>query len=118
MNFDDIRGILDLVKEHELAEFELEVEGIKIKVRKSGGTPVLGVTAGSAYAVPLPAVAMPAAAAGAAPMTRPVEARSAAELAEPGGADLAIVTSPIVGTFYAAPEPNAPPWVQTGARGK
>jgi acetyl-CoA carboxylase biotin carboxyl carrier protein len=118
MNFDDIRGILDLVKEHELAEFELEVEGFKIKVRKPGGTPALGVPAGIAYASPLPSMALPAPASGGAPAARPADARASADLADPAGADLAIVTSPIVGTFYHAPEPNAPPFVEKGARVK
>ena len=41
MDFDDIRKILDLVREHDLAEFELERDGLKIRVRKAG--PVISV---------------------------------------------------------------------------
>ena len=37
MNIEEIRNILDLVKQHDLSEFELETEGLKIKVRKTGG---------------------------------------------------------------------------------
>jgi acetyl-CoA carboxylase biotin carboxyl carrier protein len=65
--------------------------------------------------VPLPAVAMPATAPPPAP--RPVEARSSAE-ADAANADLAIVKSPIVGTFYRSPEPAAPPFVEKGMRVK
>ena len=36
MNVDEIRAILDLVREHELAEFELEIEGMTLKVKKAG----------------------------------------------------------------------------------
>jgi acetyl-CoA carboxylase biotin carboxyl carrier protein len=113
MDLDDIRSILGLVKEHDLSEFELEVDNLKIKVRKSGGTHVVQAPAMAAYP-PLPAVAL--AAGGAAP--RPVEARPDAGAAVAADADLAIVTSPIVGTFYRAPEPGAPPFVETGGRVK
>jgi acetyl-CoA carboxylase biotin carboxyl carrier protein len=112
MDLDDIRNILALVKEHDLSEFELEVDSLKIKVRKAGGAHVVHAPALPPYG-PLPAVAMT----GAAPAPRPVEARS--EPAEPSeGADLAIVTSPIVGTFYRAAEPGAPAFVEKGARVK
>jgi acetyl-CoA carboxylase biotin carboxyl carrier protein len=113
MDLDDIRSILDLVKEHDLSEFELEVDSLKIKVRKSGGPHAIHAPAFPQYA-PLPAVAM--AGAGAAP--RPVEARADAGAAVEADADLAMVTSPIVGTFYRAPEPGAPPFVEKGARVK
>jgi acetyl-CoA carboxylase biotin carboxyl carrier protein len=113
MDLDDIRNILDLVKEHDLSEFELEVDSLKIKVRKSGGPHAIHAPAFPQYA-PLPAVAM--AGAGAAP--RPVEARADAGAAVEADADLAMVTSPIVGTFYRAPEPGAPPFVEKGARVK
>jgi acetyl-CoA carboxylase biotin carboxyl carrier protein len=113
MDLDDIRSILGLVKEHDLSEFELEVDNLKIKVRKSGGTHVVQAPVMAAYP-PLPAVAL--AAGGAAP--RAVEARPDAGAAVAADADLAIVTSPIVGTFYRAPEPGAPPFVETGARVK
>jgi len=114
MNVDDLRSILDLVKEHDLSEFELEQDGLKIKVRKSGGAHAVQMPGAAAYA-PLPAVALPAAAA---PLhaPRPVEARQAAEAA--ADADLAIVKSPIVGTFYRSSEPGAPPFVEQGTRVK
>ena len=38
MDFDEINHILDMVREHELSEFELEREGFKIRIKK--GTPV------------------------------------------------------------------------------
>ncbi len=57
MDLDDIRRILDLVKEHDLSEFELEVDSLKVKVRKSGGTHVIHAPAMAPYP-PLPAVAM------------------------------------------------------------
>ena len=64
----------------------------------------------SAAAAPKPAAAAPAAAAPAA-QTQPatVEARAAAE-------GLLTVTAPLLGTFYVAPEPGAPPFTHVGAK--
>ena len=111
MDLDDIRSILELVKEHDLSEFELEVDSLKIKVRKSGGSHVIQAPVLPPWA-PLPAVAM----AGGAAAPRPVEPRPDAAVA--ADADLAMVTSPIVGTFYRASEPGAPPFVERGTRVK
>ena len=55
MNLDDIKQILDLVREHDLAEFELERDGLKVRVRKAGQQVAL-----VAPAATMP-VAMPAA---------------------------------------------------------
>jgi len=112
MDLEDIRSILDLVKEHDLSEFELEVDSLKIKVRKSGGPHVIPPPPRAVP--PLPAVVM----AGAAHAPRPVEPRPDPGVALAADADLAIVTSPIVGTFYRAPEPGAPAFVEKGTRVK
>jgi acetyl-CoA carboxylase biotin carboxyl carrier protein len=111
MDLDDIRNILTLVKEHDLSEFELEVDSLKIKVRKSGGPHAIAAL--GPYP-PLPAVVM----AGAATAPRPVEPRTEAGAPLVADADLAIVTSPIVGTFYRASEPGAPAFVEQGTRVK
>src|ERR1044072_2256619 len=70
MNVDVIKQILDLMREHELAEFELEQEGLKIRVRKQGNTPVFTMPAPTLPAVAMTAAPMPvrsATAAGASP---------------------------------------------------
>ena len=106
MNLDDIRKVLDLVREHDLAEFELEQDGLKVRVRKAGHDLQIVAPAPVAMAPapsPVP-VAVPAAAA-------PV----AAEEPSPE-VDLGIVKSPIVGTFYRAPEPGAPNFVEVGSQ--
>jgi acetyl-CoA carboxylase biotin carboxyl carrier protein len=113
MDLDDIRNILALVKEHDLHEFELEVDNLKIKVRKSGAMQVVHAPAHPTYA-PLPAVAL----AGGAPAPRAAAGRDGGGAGLAADADLAIVTSPIVGTFYRASEPGAPPFVEKGARVK
>ena len=37
MDFDEIKQILDMMREHDLAEFELEQEGVKVRLRKNSG---------------------------------------------------------------------------------
>src|SRR5262245_20125494 len=107
MNLDDIRQILDLVREHELTEFEIERDGLKVRIRKAGGevtfvAPAAPVVAAAPAAAPASAPAA-AAATPAAGVPAPVDA-----------VDLAIIKSPIVGTFYRAPEPGAPNFVEVG----
>ena len=103
MDFEEIKQILALVKEHELAEFELAHQDFKIRIRKDTVVQTL-------VAAPLPVAALAQAVAPAAP--------SPAAPAPPAveeGDELAVVKSPIVGTFYRSPEPGAPAFVDVGA---
>jgi acetyl-CoA carboxylase biotin carboxyl carrier protein len=109
MNLDEIRQILELMREHALAEFEIEQDGFKLRLRKDSGAAGLSAlvsappdSAGPPAPSPAPAAAEPA---------RPAEPEPA-EVVE----ELAVVKSPIVGTFYRAPDPNAPPFVEVGDR--
>ena len=117
MDFSDIERILELVRVHDLAEFELERDGLKLRVRKAGGPPTFHATpmqmmpVAAPQAMPLPlAAAAPAAPAEAAPPVR-------ADI-ELDSVELAVVKSPIVGTFYRCPEPGAPSFVEIGQRVK
>ena len=105
MNLDDIRQILDLFREHDLAEFERERDGLKVRVRKEVHEVTL-VSPAPAVAMPVPAVAA------AAPLAPAPAAVPGAQPEEP--VDLAIIKSPIVGTFYRAPEPGARNFVEVG----
>jgi acetyl-CoA carboxylase biotin carboxyl carrier protein len=106
MDLEDIRQILDLVREHELAEFELERDGLKVRIRKAGGEVTLVAPTAPAFAAPV-AAAVPGAPAG-----QPAGVPSVPEAA--AAVDLAMIKSPIVGTFYRAPEPGAPNFVEVG----
>jgi acetyl-CoA carboxylase biotin carboxyl carrier protein len=111
MDFSDIEKILALVRDHELAEFELERDGLKVRVRKAG--------APTFHAVAQPApIAMPAHAPAALPAAAPVAAPAAARAEDAESLELAVVKSPIVGTFYRCPEPGAPSFVEVGQRVK
>ena len=111
MNVDAIKQILDLVREHELTEFELEQAGVKLRVRKQGAAPPVPA--------PLPQVMAPLPAPVAAPLVAAVPTAvpaPAAPAEEP--LELSIVTSPIVGTFYRSPDPSSPAFVEVGQRVK
>jgi acetyl-CoA carboxylase biotin carboxyl carrier protein len=114
MDLNQLRELLDLVREHELAEFEIEHDGLRLKVRKNGGAPALPAPAGlPADVVPAsttaPLAAAPAAGAAAAPPApAPAGEETETEI------ELAVVKSPIVGTFYRSPEPGASSFVEVG----
>jgi acetyl-CoA carboxylase biotin carboxyl carrier protein len=112
-----IKLLLELVREHELAEFELEQEGIKIRVRKQGAVHTLSAPA---VMMPAPPALTLAPAAPAASLPAPPLAAApgggGAVLEDPEALELAVVTSPIVGTFYRAPDPSSPPFVEIGQK--
>ena len=116
MDFSDIEKILALVREHDLAEFELERDGLKVRVRKAG--------APTFHAAPMPmmpaSAPAPAVAPAAPPALPPATAASGRVQVEDADAslELAVVKSPIVGTFYRSPEPGAPSFVEIGQRVK
>src|SRR5436309_6485254 len=113
MDLDEIKQILDLVREHELSEFEIEHDGLRLKIRKDAN----GAHLMSLPSPVVPAVVMPSVGGAAAPA--PVAASGAPAAATDAGADseieLAVVKSPIVGTFYRSPEPGAASFVDVGS---
>jgi acetyl-CoA carboxylase biotin carboxyl carrier protein len=109
MDLDEIRKILDMMREHELTEFELEREGVTLRLRKSGQPQW------PAHMPQMPPMTYaPPPSHGAAAGGAPSPAESAILTPANEDVDLAIVKSPIVGTFYRAAEPGAPPFVETG----
>jgi acetyl-CoA carboxylase biotin carboxyl carrier protein len=110
MTIDELKTILEMVREHELVEFELERNGMKLRVRKDGSGLHVGAPA------PVPAAMPPGAPVMLAPAVPPVPAPGAGAALQPEDAvELAVVTSPIVGTFYRSPSPGAPSFVEVGA---
>jgi acetyl-CoA carboxylase biotin carboxyl carrier protein len=115
MDFSDIERILELVQQHDLIEFELEKEGLKVRVRKGGGPVLQPLHPGTVLPTMNPAAAAPPISAAQTPA-----ASGPAAALEPldDALELAVVKSPIVGTFYRAPEPGAQPFVEIGERVK
>ena len=100
MNQREIRRLADLLRDYSLTEVEVEREGVRIRLRRDLAPPAVP----SAGPVPAPLTAATAPA--------PQEAPAARE------AHLLTVEAPMVGTFYRAPSPDAPPFVREGDRVK
>ncbi len=108
MDFDAITRILELVREHDLNELEVELDGLRLRVRKDGPVVAPAMHVGQ---VPLPgAAAVPTA-----PATGPGPVPAEAEVED---LELTVVKSPIVGTFYRSSEPGTPAFVEVGSRVK
>jgi acetyl-CoA carboxylase biotin carboxyl carrier protein len=109
----ELKEILRILDESEIAEFELEEAGRKLRIRK---TVAVAAAPAPAVVVPVASAILPAVPAASAV---PAEA-AAAPAAEPPAKEkeseegLTIVKSPIVGTFYRAPDPNSPAFVNVG----
>ena len=100
MNLKEIKEMIQLMNENGLTELELEKEGLRIRLRKSGG----GGFEQTVLQDP-----------GSSPGVSPARA----ETKEPAKAPAAppiVIKSPMVGTFYAAPAPDAPAFVPVGSR--
>jgi acetyl-CoA carboxylase biotin carboxyl carrier protein len=113
LDLEQLKKIIALVRDHELSEFEIEHEGLRLRIRKDAVPGTAGAQHHVTHAPPAaaggvnvssisPAGAGPQAGAPAAPPTD-------SEI------ELAVLKSPIVGTFYRSPEPTAPAFVEIGS---
>ncbi|MGZ5487873.1 MAG: acetyl-CoA carboxylase biotin carboxyl carrier protein [Candidatus Aminicenantales bacterium] len=101
IDYDEVRKLVGLLEEKNLSVFELEVEGLKIKIaRNSPGAAPLMAAAPAVSAAP----ETPEAAAAAEARAQAIEAAKGHHL----------ITSPMVGTFYRAPDPTSAPFVDIG----
>lgn len=116
----EIREIIKLVDQSSIQEFELELEGAKVAIKKNGGAvdmvvpqivaPVVTQVPQVQAQVAAPVVEAPTAA----PVAKSVQ--EAAPVAAPvvEETNLHKIVSPMVGTFYSSPEPGKPQFVQPG----
>src|SRR3954469_996280 len=105
MDLKDIKAIIDLMKKNSISEFELERQEFKIKLKRSNGHTIEEGQPAPIY-LPHPGSATPAP--GAQTALPPVAGAPSA-----AGNDLEI-KSPMVGTFYRAPSPEAANYVEVG----
>ncbi len=105
LNLNELKELIELISAKDITEFELEEEGVRLKVKKDV---VVAAAAGTTNNHPPAALPLPA---------QPREVSLPAAGAEPE-AGLTVVSSPMVGTFYRAPEPGASPFVNEGDRVK
>src|SRR5262249_12806646 len=114
MTVDEIRELISLASETGIAELEVQRGDNRVRIRRGGSfASPQEIVVSPTYAAPPVGVPPPAA--------PPAVQAPAVEAAKPKGekpADpsLVLVKSPIVGTYYDAPSPGAPPFVNTGDR--
>jgi acetyl-CoA carboxylase biotin carboxyl carrier protein len=100
LDLDDIKAIIDLMKQNDLAVFKLEREGFKLELEAQ--RPVAPVIAAAAMPpAPIPTQTVPANVTGSSGI-----GEEKSKLKE--------IVSPMVGTFYRAPSPDSAPYVQLG----
>lgn len=92
MEIEDLRELISLLKETDITELQIEKDGTKVKIRRQTMISPIEVQT----------------------KTPPPERRE--EEAEGEVQRLVTITSPIVGTFYRSPSPEAPPFVENGVR--
>lgn len=110
MNQKELKELIDFLVERDIAEFELERGDVKVRVKRGAQIHVAHVEAAAA------SVPAPLAAATPLMVTAPGSPPPAASppTSTPAEEELHTVKSPIVGTFYEAPAPGAPPFVKSG----
>jgi len=99
MTLDEIKQLIEFIRAQELSEFEFEQDGTRVRIKTGHAVEV--------------AVARPPAAASS-PVAVPAPAAPLGPAAPDEGAELAIVKSPIVGTFYRAADPDATAFASVG----
>lgn len=104
MDLEEIKQIIALMKRNELTEFELEREGGKIRIKRGPNGSAQSDTA----VIPLPVQAAPV-------VVAPAAAAPVAAAAPAAPVDTLDIKSPMVGTFYRAPSPEAAAFVEVGA---
>ncbi|HKS31968.1 MAG TPA: acetyl-CoA carboxylase biotin carboxyl carrier protein [Chthoniobacterales bacterium] len=101
MELKDIKAIIDLMRKNDLSVFEMEKDGFRLKLQKGIGEQQ-----------PAPMIPAPSAAG---VQNGPAAASSPTAAAPPPEAShLRDIVSPMVGTFYRAASPEAPPFVDVG----
>jgi len=96
-----IRRLVELMKEHGLSEIDIQQGEVRIQLRREGATVV-------------PPVALPALPSAPALPNPPAPESVAPDAASGAAKGIAVIHSPMVGTFYAAPDPESPPFVKVG----
>ena len=113
VNLDELRELIDLVRQHEFTEFELSREDFRVRFRRGPEAAEASAPIPAAPSAPAPL-----------PVAASTETRAAAVVPQHPGAraeteasedqDLHMISSPIVGTFYRSPSPNAESFVKIG----
>ncbi len=124
LNLDELRELVELIAQHGFTDFELEREGIRVRLRRELAPQIItqAPPVSSATAVPAPPATTTMAGASASAEQQSSSTSSAQALRDAQEAEAAaeeeglhIITSPIVGTFYRAPSPTTESFVRLGS---
>jgi acetyl-CoA carboxylase biotin carboxyl carrier protein len=104
LDLNKIKQVVDLMKKSDLSEFEIQDQEFKLRIKRDlpGRVPAPA----PAPAAPAPVTAAPA------PVAAAPAPVAAAPAADP---NVKVITSPMVGTFYATPSPDSPNFVAVGS---
>ena len=102
MNQREIRRLADLLREYGLSEVEVEREGVRVRLRREPAPVMAASTGPSARG----------------PDSVPAPTPAVSQGSDGDEARLLTIEAPMVGTFYRAPAPDAPPFVRDGDRVK
>jgi acetyl-CoA carboxylase biotin carboxyl carrier protein len=119
LTFEQIKELIGLVAENRLQGLELERSGFRLKIdgQQAQAVTVAAPAEAGAASAAAPAVSIPMPTAAAVPAAAPASpAAASAPAGPPAGSH--VLTSPIVGTFYRAPSPDAQPFTEVGSRVK
>jgi acetyl-CoA carboxylase biotin carboxyl carrier protein len=108
MEIKDIKSLIKMVTETDITEFELESSESKIRIKRGSSQEI------SYFAPPQSMIVTPQAPQQQATMPLSAQVQSEAEVAAAVPEKGKAITSPIVGTMYRAPAPDAPPYVEVG----
>lgn len=108
-----VKALLEVMEESQLTTLSVEEKGLKIELKKEGAVPSVVSPQLPGFAPLAPAMPMQPQA----PLTAPASKASVSEAKEEKKDEdegLIAITSPMVGTFYRAPSPESPPFVEVG----
>jgi acetyl-CoA carboxylase biotin carboxyl carrier protein len=114
VNMNELRELIALLRENGLAEFELEREGFRVRLRRESIHDFVAPTEPATHVAPSAPVRTGPQPLGA--VSSPAHPGAQAETAASEDQGLHIIPSPIVGTFYRSPSPSADPFVKIGSR--
>ena len=100
MDLKEIKEIIDIMKKSELTEFAIEEDGFKLHLKRAGETVAPVQYAPQPQMPAMPPPAPQPSGSGGAPAGEPAEEKG-----------VAYIRSPMVGTFYRAPSPESPPYI-------
>src|SRR5882762_1568400 len=115
VNMDELRELIQLIRENDFTEFELECEGYRVRFRR-GVEASSETTNDATVSTQTTTLSTTTAAEAKGSTPAPTHPGAKAQTAASEDQDLYIIPSPIVGTFYRSPSPNADSFVKIGSR--